>query len=345
MTGSVPLVFPGGRTLAGWWRQLAPRQPRTWWVGHLLLHRVEALAALVRPSPLDPLHRFVLQALALTPGVPLAALDDRLHLGRQLLGQLLRVLQAERLAQAASDSWAPTDAGRAAVAHGEYARTVHERRPFFFVEPEVAERAPHFLALDGSAAVPLAAGDDWHFDPALLAACVARPEEWKRRFGFPAEVTAVVTGAADGGPPEWQRVVVDRPERLPVAVVRTADDRLLGFAAKSDGWALQSEAPVFELGAGWPEVFPQLTEAPPAETWQQAWQAWCQPRGLAGLGVETCVVRPEGHLLRVAAPPRLMERLKATRSDALKGEAWVLAGAGRLRAAALLDVVEEGAGG
>lgn len=43
MTAVAPLTFPGTRALAGWWRLLAPRQPRAMWVAHLLLHRIEAL--------------------------------------------------------------------------------------------------------------------------------------------------------------------------------------------------------------------------------------------------------------------------------------------------------------
>jgi len=136
---------------------------------------------------------------------------------------------------------------------------------------------------------------------------------------------------------------VDYPERLAAVLVQAADGRLLGFAVRPEAWELRAEAPVFTLDEHWPEVFPRLAEPLPAENWRQAWQTWCQPRGLAGLGAEACPVEPAGHLLRVRVPPRLMERLRTTRSDALKGEAWLLAGAGRLRSAALLEVVEENA--
>jgi hypothetical protein len=44
--------------------------------------------------------------------------------------------------------------------------------------------------------------------------------------------------------------------------------------------------------------------------------------------------------LRVLAPGRLIDRLRAARSDALKNEAWLLAGTGRLRAAAVIELVE-----
>src|SRR5262249_37296802 len=156
----------------------------TWWVGHLLLHRVTALAALVRSIPLDPLHRFVLQALSLGPAASLPSLDDRLHLGRQFLGQVLRTLQSTGLA-APEDAaaWPATDLGRQAQHESTYSLTVHERRGFYFVEPDKTDSVPCFLALDHPAAVPFSPGEGWRFDPALLAACVARPADWKQRFG------------------------------------------------------------------------------------------------------------------------------------------------------------------
>jgi len=41
----------------------------------------------------------------------------------------------------------------------------------------------------------------------------------------------------------------------------------------------------------------------------------------------------------VRAPHRLIERLRAARSDAIKQEAWLLAGAGRTRTAAQLELL------
>ena len=46
------------------------------------------------------------------------------------------------------------------------------------------------------------------------------------------------------------------------------------------------------------------------------------------------------HQLRVFAPDRFIHRLQQARSDALKGDAWLLAGEGRIRAAAQLEIVE-----
>src|SRR3954452_6774163 len=123
MTAPAPLAFPGSRSLAGWWRQLAPVQPRGLWIGHLFLHRIEALVSLVRPCRADPFQQLILKALALTAGETAAQLEQRLHLGRPILGRVLTGLQKEGLVRSSPDSpWRLTPAGRQALEHGEYPR-------------------------------------------------------------------------------------------------------------------------------------------------------------------------------------------------------------------------------
>src|SRR5262249_14106868 len=102
---SAPLAFPGGRALAGWWRQLSPYRPQAFWAAPLPLPHIDALATLPRPRPLAPSARFTLQPLpqeaaprAPAPGALLPRLDDRLHVGRAVLRQALRALAAEGLA-------------------------------------------------------------------------------------------------------------------------------------------------------------------------------------------------------------------------------------------------------
>ncbi|MBY0524674.1 MAG: hypothetical protein K2R98_14820 [Gemmataceae bacterium] len=346
MTGPVPLTFPGSRTLAGWWRQLASWQPQALWVGHLFLHRAEALTRRTQQLPTDPLQLLILKALSLAPAANADALEARLHLDLQLLGQALRSLQAADLARD-EGGWRPTPRGTHALVHGTYPRAVDERRVFYFVESERTDRPAQYLPLKQPATVPWAAGDNWSFAPSLLTDCVRQPEDWKRRHGFPTDVDEVFdVGAelASGQPESWQRVILDRPEHLAVALVPTrdaqGDERLLGFAVRQDGWALLSDSPAFVLGDSCREVFPSVVEGISREVWEQAWQTWCQPRGLGVVSDDTGSLQVEGHRLRVTVSARLLGRLRATRSDALKGEAWVLAGTGRLRAAALLDPIE-----
>ena len=98
--------------------------------------------------------------------------------------------------------------------------------------------------------------------------------------------------------------------------------------------------PVFSLGADWQTVLPELTDEPALDLWRQAWRTWCQPRGLPATETETCRLDRQGHRLKVGSPPRLAERLRSSRSDALKGEAWLMAGEGRVRTASLIEIVE-----
>ncbi len=342
MTGNAPLVFPGGRILAGWWRQLAPWQPQALWVGHLLLHRVEALVGLTRARRADPFTLLTLKALA--SGQTLASLEQCLHLERSLLRQVLRQLVADRLAeQGPADQWFPTLLGRQALEQGNYAGIGQERRVFYFVESELPQQPPHFVHLPQPACEPWPAAEEWGFDVRILEACIQRPPAWKEAHGFPAEVQSVL--AVETAQLEsWQRVILHRPERLSVVLALTSHapekERLLGFAVQSEGWVLQTAEPVFALGPAWPETFPELAQEIPLDQWRQTWLAWCQPRNLPAPEVETCLLQRQDHRLQVAASHRLLERLRAARSDALKGEAWLLAGTGRLRTAAMLEVVE-----
>jgi hypothetical protein len=349
MTAAPSLAFPGSRVVAGWWRQLAPLRPRALWVAHLFFHRVEALARVARPERLDSFRRAILKALAAAPAKTVPGLDARLHLGPQVLRQVLERLHADGLAEAgAGGGWASTALGRQALDRGEYPRAGYERRVFHFVENR--RGPPQFLNLNPALPSPFPAPEGWRFDAGLLEACPRRPDEWKRRHGFPADVERVLRGGAETGQvnnavPEWRRVILDQPEHLPAALVLApgADgggERLLGFAVRPEGWALQAPEAAFSLGAGWQETFPDLAQEAGLGAWRQAWREWCQPRGVPAAEVEACALERRDHLLRVLAPKKLVDRLRSARSDAIKGEAWLLAGGENVRPAALVEVQE-----
>lgn len=336
MTASPP-AFPGSRTLAEWWRQLASRQPRALWVGHLLLHRVEALTRRTQSVPFEPLQRLVLQGVTLYPDEPLPALAQRLHLESPLLGRLLHGLAAAGLTRPAP-GWLATDRGRAALAQGAYPQTSHERRGFYFADSN-GRTPPHFLPLPDRLAQPTAPLDDWKFDVQHLLDCVRRPPEWKERFGFPADVLEVVHAERVPGIEPWQQVIFDRPERLRV-VLAPAGARLLGFSYRPEVWELQTEAPVLSLGPGWEEVFPPVAAGVAPDVWQSAWQAWCAEVGLADAVADTRSVTIQGHKLQIAAAPQLLEHLRSIRHEVLEEAIWLLAGDGPLRAAAVVELRE-----
>jgi hypothetical protein len=348
MSGPAALAFPGGRTLGGWWRQLTSLQPQCLWVGHLFFHHVEALIELTQTCRIDPIDLLILKGLKFSSGEPLERLEERLLLGEQLLHQVLRRLAAAGLVTAEAHGWVLTAPGMQAVERGEYIRPQQQRRSFYFLDNTQGGQ-PHFLHLTQPDTVAWQPERDWSFDPIHLQACINQRQEWKVRHTFPSDVEKLILPSPPlSSPSNWRQVMIDRSERLAAALVLSTDadgERLLGFGVRPEGWTMQTEQPVLALDAEWRGVFPDLAGQPVEEDWKQAWQAWCQPRGLIGVSGEASAWRPEGHRLIVTVTARLMERLRSTRSDVLRDEAWVLAGTGRIRRAALLKVVEAEAKG
>src|ERR1700722_7187440 len=100
MSAGPSLAFPGGRTLAAWWRHLPGYHPESIWIGYLTLHRREALISAPRPNPLPVFELLVLKAVALHPAADAAALASFLHLAPGLVGRVVRQLQIDGLIQA-----------------------------------------------------------------------------------------------------------------------------------------------------------------------------------------------------------------------------------------------------
>jgi hypothetical protein len=336
MTAAPAPNAPGGRTLLGWWRDLAPHQPRGLWLSRLPLHRVEALVELALPRRLDPLRLALLRGLE-------AGVADPAGLDRQLLSGLRHGLASEGLIAGRNGAWALTDLGREALAGGGYQAPTHKRQSFYFVDNSSFGRPPHYLHLRRAAGTPSPPPEGWRFDPSELHACVRQSAEWKRRHGFPEEVWRVLDmGTTE--PADWRGVVLDSAEQLLALFIRTGDEpggrALLGFPVEERGWVLHAEAPVLSYRDGWEGALPDLSAEPALEAWHHAWRSWCHQRGVPAGEVEACRLGRAEHRLPVHAPKVLVERLRAMRSDALKGETWLLAGGGRTQTAALVEIVE-----
>jgi hypothetical protein len=333
MTAAAPMTLPGGKALVGWWRDCAAWSPRRLWFAHLILHRVEALVEVDQPGPLAGLARAALAFLArqqgaLSPAALAAGLDLELTLVATLLG---RLREGGLVEFAGSDSAArPTPAGREFLQGRPAGR--QERRSFYFTDT----RPPVYLPLTPQAALPLPPPGGWRFDLGALEACLARPAEWKRRHGFPAEVVRLIWSKGSVDARTWREVPLDRPEQVYLLLVEVAYGTVLGLSVQPGGWELVRE-PAVRLPAG-AEVVESLAGEAGADAWRQAWLAWCQQRSLPAGEVEACKLEPAGHRLVVKAPGRLVERLRHAKSEALRGEAWLLAGTGRVRPAALIEV-------
>jgi hypothetical protein len=332
------MTLPGGRVILGWWRELTGVRPERLWYAHLLLHRVEVLVESGRSGPLTLLARSLFALLAHSAG-PLrtGALLTELKMDPVLAGDLLGELARLGLVRHGDgECWEVLPASGQGDAQVNASAHCLERRSFYFSDGS----PPTYLPLSPQAGSPLTPPEGWHFDLEALEACVHQGAEWKVRHGFPEDVLRVIRLGDGGTEPDWRQVPLVRAEQALLVLVETADSgAVVGFPVSPDGWALGRE-PVLSLPSA--EVLVPVVGAVEVEAWRHSWQTWCQQRNLPAAEVEACKLEVKGHRLVVQAPPRLIERLRSARSDALKGEAWLLAGTGRARATALIDLGEAG---
>lgn len=350
MSAAFVPFWPGSRVLLGWWRELAGQKPLQLRLSRLILHRVEVLVRVRRSRSLDRWQRALLGlANARNPanGAFISSLHD-LQMDEQMLGQFVRELvDSGLLHPSGADLWQMSPAGRHALETGAVAVAAEERRTFAFVDNSALGRPPHFLPLSGERPPPVpetaAPRSEGHsFEAGFLETCIRQTPEWKARFRFPIEVEALLTPQPDEPPAaNWRRVLLDSVEQRPFVFIHTASRSavplLLGFAVRPEGWVLEAQ-PLLTLADGWEEALPDLAAEPSPQMWRQAWQEWSHPRGLPPAEVAACRLERVDHRLFVHAPLRLIERLRAARSDAVKQEAWLLAGEGRTRLAAQIEL-------
>ncbi len=341
MTSISSLTFPSGKTLTGWWRQLAPHEPRNLWFAHLFIHRVEAPVRFRTTRKLQTLHHLTLHAMELerrqtkSSAQLLAGLESRLHLPAQAIVRILRLLSNDGLvAKGDSGEWSLTADGLKAKETGEYVGHDSGRNVFPFLErlDQDSNRLapPHFLNVQSAAVgTKWEVTDDKGFDLALLHDCVQQDAAWKRRFAFPLEIEQIVDADTTCRMMPWQRVIVDRPERVAVVLALTTD-RLLAFAVQEEGWLLLASAPLFSLDDCWPDLLPTIAQQPDDQLRQQGWQELCQSRGIPEEEIDHCELKMDATTLRVQAEPSLANHFRGQR-DLPKDGLWTLVGDGLLR--------------
>jgi hypothetical protein len=348
---SSSLSFPPAQHLAQWWTQLAPLRPKQFWVGYLLVHRVEALVSVLRHHSLDSLSHFVLRALALAPERTVEQLDSSLHLGRSLLAQMLRRLEAGQVvSQSKADTWALSSTGRHVIEFGSYRQTRLEREEFCFFEREPSTGDPYFVDLRvlPEASAPWPSDHPCHFNIKVLTDCIRRPEQWKKNYGFSTAVKELIgpdPSPSAPGSANWDRVIIDRPLCLATALVRAPKapgrDRLVGFTIGLDEWLLNSAEPMFQIDDAASDPFRGLSRRATVEHWQQAWQSWCRAHRLPAADAAGCKLSLQGYRLRVIGSRRFMDQSRTARSEISRGHGWILAGEGLLRSAARIELENE----
>src|SRR5262245_14075748 len=140
MTHPSPLPFPSSRTLAAWWRQFngqahSGHRGPAFWVAHLAVHRLEALARVSHAVRPDRFTLLFLETVALDPDAAPERMRLVLPFADSAIRHLLRQLETQELVRTdSSDRWYLTDRGQHARATEIYHRPELQRRVFHFVE-------------------------------------------------------------------------------------------------------------------------------------------------------------------------------------------------------------------
>ena len=173
------LIFPGSRTLAGWWRQLSPFQPLALAIGYAFLHRIEAPVVTLSEEPIDALTHLVLQALTLEEAgsIRLTDLHERMRLPAAVLQRVVAGMQGEGLLDPVKpDRWQMTERGQHALQNRWIPKRGPQRRVFPFAEcmDPAGQRLgpPAFVPIAECVGVPWPVNDVHRFEIADLRRCI-----------------------------------------------------------------------------------------------------------------------------------------------------------------------------
>lgn len=270
-------------------------------LGECFFHTVEALVAVEEVKGIDPMPLFVLRAFEFAHPADVEHLDGILHIGRQVMRQMLNAMAANGLVTAESEStYCLTESGRNTLQIGQVIRRIPVRRIFRFLHPAmnyVAVHDPKGNLL--SELSPNRAPSPWEFSPDVLRHAIVQSADWKRRHGFPGNVADVLTeplsseatelvnpeeGLADapadpsqGQATPMQHLVVDKAQVVTCTLVvrqGNADGvALSGYPVSVHGNLVRGIQPLFslhdtvEIG----QVFPVLWEPPTPREVTDGW--------------------------------------------------------------------------
>jgi hypothetical protein len=345
MTFPRAAAFPGGRILAGWWKQLAAWRPQSLWIGSIALERVEALCSIRQSEPLAPLDGILLASLDTHVPTETSLLDRRLGVGQVLLGRLLAKLEHHGTVTGNGQGWVLTEAGMRARQNSTLPGSRVERRSFWFVAELDDSKSQSFV-------VPTTPGT---FQPVesnridrgsleSLLTCVQKDKTWKQARGFPLEVESIITpeGTYESNDlAAWEKIVIVHPYRLQAALItyrkESGNPGLAAFPYQEHGWSL-GVRPAFDLAATWQEVFRHLPLEPAEEIVVEAWRKWLAQRGMTGPAMDRYRLERHAERIGVVHPAGLPDVLGAPRGDLARGEAWLILQDGHLRRAMPMEM-------
>lgn len=138
-------------------------------------------------------------------------------------------------------------------------------------------------------------------------------------------------------PGDWRAVPLERDDPLTVVLALDGGTVAVYPTASADA-GLPADPTARVEGDAARVAFPELFAAPSDGEPAAAWGAWAASRAVPADDVPSTRVTLDGLRLRLEAPPRLADWLRANRADAFTGGTWVWVGGGAVRRAAELTV-------
>lgn len=182
------------------WRQLAgPDNKIVLYLAECYFHAVEAYVAVERTEQMGELEFFVLKAARLFTQPDLHDLNSVLHVGTQVLRQIVNQFVRDGLLSEESDGrFRMTPQGRVAAESGRVVKLERTRVLFHFTYDSneyvrVRDATVRKLRDMRRHETP----GDWHFEASSIAQCIGQSEEWKRIRGFPSGIVRLLTAEDD----------------------------------------------------------------------------------------------------------------------------------------------------
>jgi hypothetical protein len=321
MTDVLGLPFPSNRILSHWREQFLSLSPNGFWFGHLLVQSIELSVCVSQQTKLDPLSRFVLEAIGPFE-TSIQQLASRLGLAIPSITQILISNKEKGLVESSSGIWQLTEIGQSAWKTQSYPQYSHHRRSFSYLDlrpKQEPELLPGSLSELPSWEVPIA--DENRIDPSWVVNSLQQTEASKSLSQLPTNIIAVATLGSDPNP-DWRRIPIIRMECLSVFAIRYSNekDKIPLYPVFTDRWNIPTSEPIAILN---PNFLPEMTE----EDWRSSWIEWALHQGASLEDAESCLLMVQDDSIRVQPSKNTASQFVQYLQNLLhSNEQWLLAG-------------------
>jgi len=188
------------------------------------LHAIEACVSITKRESLDEFKYFVLKATDLLGNTDIEGINSLLHLGRQVLQQIVVNLGKDELLSISREGLLEvTCLGKKVLEEGVMIKLEKKRHLFHFINGsnEFVNIRDHnnFLA----DLKPYETSPEWKFDVEILTKCIEGDDDWKKQRQFPEEIHELITPTEESTLPEGvskeSTLIIDKGQFVDLAIL------------------------------------------------------------------------------------------------------------------------------